>query len=187
MGKRLSDLRVKAEDCYDPADYVLVHKDHLARLQSGAAQPAGDTIATPPASLSSNQCVSHATENRVRDTLPCPWCAIDELKQNRDSLQRQLNLRNEQIDGYERQLGIIDAGAECTIGSEIERLLAASRVETPAPHCPGCVPTMGAIHEPDCPITKDRHCRCGFTDSDGAEVAGERCPLHPKSTAEGQS
>ena len=39
-----------------------------------------------------------------------------------EALQRDLNLRNEQIDGYERQLGIHKAGAEHTIGSEIERL-----------------------------------------------------------------
>lgn len=39
-----------------------------------------------------------------------------------DRLQRDLALRNEQIDGYERQLGIDKAGAEHTIGSEIERL-----------------------------------------------------------------
>ncbi len=39
-----------------------------------------------------------------------------------EALQRNLDLRNEQIDGYERQLGIDKAGAEHTIGSEIERL-----------------------------------------------------------------
>lgn len=33
-GIRLSDLTVKAEDCYDPADYVLVHKDYLEGLRS---------------------------------------------------------------------------------------------------------------------------------------------------------
>lgn len=39
-----------------------------------------------------------------------------------ENLRRNLNLRNEQIDGYERQLGIDQAGAERTVGSEIERL-----------------------------------------------------------------
>lgn len=39
-----------------------------------------------------------------------------------DRLQRHLDSRNEQIDGYERQLGIDKAGAEHTIGSEIEQL-----------------------------------------------------------------
>lgn len=39
-----------------------------------------------------------------------------------ERLRRNLNLRNEQIDGYERQLDIDQAGAEQTIGSEIERL-----------------------------------------------------------------
>lgn len=39
-----------------------------------------------------------------------------------ETLQRNLDLRNEQIDGYERQLGIIDKDATRTIGSEIERL-----------------------------------------------------------------
>lgn len=42
-----------------------------------------------------------------------------------ETLQRRLNQREEQIDGYERQLGIIDADASRTIGSEIERLQAA--------------------------------------------------------------
>lgn len=40
-----------------------------------------------------------------------------------EELRRNLDLRNEQIDGYERQLGIDQAGAERTIGSEIDRLL----------------------------------------------------------------
>jgi len=31
---RLADMTVKAADCYNPEDYVLVHKNHLARLQS---------------------------------------------------------------------------------------------------------------------------------------------------------
>lgn len=39
-----------------------------------------------------------------------------------ERLQRHLDQRNEQIDGYERQLGIIEADATITIGSEIERL-----------------------------------------------------------------
>jgi hypothetical protein len=57
------------------------------------------------------------------ETDVCQTCEVERL-------QRALDQRNEQIDGYERQLGIDSAGAERTIGSEIERLLAASRVET---------------------------------------------------------
>lgn len=33
QAKRTRELTVQIEDCYDPADYVMVHKDHLARLQ----------------------------------------------------------------------------------------------------------------------------------------------------------
>lgn len=33
-GIRLRDLTVKLEDCYDPADYMLVHKDYLAGMRS---------------------------------------------------------------------------------------------------------------------------------------------------------
>lgn len=50
------------------------------------------------------------------------WVSWRQHSDKIESLQRNLDLRNEQIDGYERQLGIIDKGAEHTIGSEIERL-----------------------------------------------------------------
>ena len=33
-GIRLSDMTVKVEDCYDPADYVLVHQAYLHGLRS---------------------------------------------------------------------------------------------------------------------------------------------------------
>lgn len=35
----LSDLTVKPEDCYDPRDYVLVHKDYLAKLEALLSTP----------------------------------------------------------------------------------------------------------------------------------------------------
>lgn len=45
-----------------------------------------------------------------------------------ETLQRNLDLRNEQIDGYERQLGIIDQDAARTIGTEIESLQAVAKL-----------------------------------------------------------
>lgn len=45
------------------------------------------------------------------------------LSRDLETVQRQLDIRNEQIDGYERQLGIINESASRTIGSEIERLM----------------------------------------------------------------
>lgn len=81
-----------------------------------------------------------------------------------ERLTRDLDLRNEQIDGYERQLGIDKAGAEHTIGSEIERLLGNKPTphETPAPR----------RHDRDCdchdchyskkhPQVKPHHAACG--------------------------
>lgn len=35
-------------------------------------------------------CATHAPEHRLRGELPCPWCAIDELKRNRDALEAEL-------------------------------------------------------------------------------------------------
>lgn len=29
---RMDDMTVKAKDCYDPADYIMVHKDYYADL-----------------------------------------------------------------------------------------------------------------------------------------------------------
>lgn len=34
---------------------------------------------------------AHEAEFRMFDTLPCPWCVIDELKRGREELQRCLN------------------------------------------------------------------------------------------------
>ena len=34
----LSDLVVKAEDCYDPADYVMVRKDYLLKVTALPAE-----------------------------------------------------------------------------------------------------------------------------------------------------
>lgn len=45
-----------------------------------ACQAALKRQKNPP---SSKQCATHATERRMRDELPCPWCVIDELKRNR--------------------------------------------------------------------------------------------------------
>lgn len=54
--------------------------------------------------------------------------AIRDLEGEIALAQGRLAIRNEQIDGYERQLGIINAGAERTIGSEIERLMTLEKV-----------------------------------------------------------
>lgn len=50
MDKRLklSDMTVKAEDCIDPADYVMVHKDYLARLQRKDWKCKAQPTADPP-------------------------------------------------------------------------------------------------------------------------------------------
>lgn len=37
--KPADDLTVKAEDCYDPADYTLVHNDYLQRLRALESDP----------------------------------------------------------------------------------------------------------------------------------------------------
>jgi hypothetical protein len=66
----------------------------------------------------------------------CPYCKIDQL-------QRALDQRNEQIDGYEKQLGIDQAGAERTIGSEIERLL---HPETSAGPIPPSIPEGSVLY-----------------------------------------
>lgn len=34
-------------------------------------------------------CAVHATEHRMRNELPCPWCVIDELKRNRATSQQE--------------------------------------------------------------------------------------------------
>lgn len=46
----------------------------------------------------------------------------DNAAEEIEGMKRALDQRNEQIDGYERQLGIDNAGAERTIGSEIDRI-----------------------------------------------------------------
>ncbi len=33
---RNADFMVQAKDCYDPADYIMVHKDHYRRLLESA-------------------------------------------------------------------------------------------------------------------------------------------------------
>lgn len=35
---RLASLTVQPKDCYDPTDYILVHKDRIAQLQRQHAQ-----------------------------------------------------------------------------------------------------------------------------------------------------
>lgn len=51
--------------------------------------PVEDFPCGHPPSKDLSTCVTHAAEHRMRDTLPCPWCVIDELKRNRDvALQR---------------------------------------------------------------------------------------------------
>lgn len=68
-----------------------------------------------------NDVVERARAARER-TGHWPGSHAEALCNECERLQRALDQRNEQIDGYERQLGIDSAGAERTIGSEIERL-----------------------------------------------------------------
>jgi ribA/ribD-fused uncharacterized protein len=69
------------------------------------------------------KCVSHATEHRVRDTLPCPWCAIDELKENRDRLQALIRRAVE----WEPVFPV-----ECTLLDELNAAANGGTAETPA-------------------------------------------------------
>lgn len=64
------------------------HKDFAAHLAFKAWQAARRTV---------EPCPTHAAEHRVRDTLPCPWCVIDELKRNRDALQTTVEYFNAQL------------------------------------------------------------------------------------------
>lgn len=63
--------------------------------------------------LTSNQC--HAAERRMRDSLPCPWCVIDELKRNRDSLSGQLDaaerhvrILQDQVQSFSPETGCVE-------------------------------------------------------------------------------
>lgn len=69
-------------------------------------------------------CVEAAPSNEVFDLPPAIYGSgyVGMTRLKYETLQRRLNLREEQIDGYERQLGIIDADASRTIGLEIAHL-----------------------------------------------------------------
>lgn len=47
---------------------------------------------------STKQCATHATEWRLRNELPCPWCVIDELKRARDGYYHEAATAYEQRD-----------------------------------------------------------------------------------------
>lgn len=51
---KFSGMTVKAEDCYDPADYVMVHKTHLARLQATQEVIVGEYDADGKVNLASS-------------------------------------------------------------------------------------------------------------------------------------
>lgn len=136
-------------------------------------------------------CPTHAAEHRQRDTLPCPWCVIDELKQGRNTLQTTVEYFNAQL----RRLALVvqkDGDTAEAIVSKAIELFAEMPSEPPldARYCP-------FNHKPCEPIdlaeetseTKEaprndravlHACNCGHSwrehQTPGTECAVEDCP-----------
>lgn len=88
----------------------------------------------------------HEAEFRMLDTLPCPWCVIDELKRGREELQRCLN-------HYQARFSLITNAWRSGDNSAV---LDAVRKHITAKDCEDADRLVRASHEP--PAAQDMQC-----------------------------